>query len=877
MPNKLNISELKKNKDSNYICEPPHPKICYTCYLFDEEMIFNQKAKKDGSNVTVNLHTQKALVISSFYEFYVEFTEILKAIKRCMETNLIGFDLEKAVHSLVFDIPSPCPGMIKVSYDYSSLYKIEFELYPINKVPKPSADLKMLFNLMKINEVILIFRYIILEIPVIFFCQDKFTLSNIVKSFEEILFPFKHPYAVIEILPKEYYKSLEKLSCFIVGINQKYSKDFFEVNNINLDDKEYVVVNLSEQFDHEYIPRNIDKYGIILKDCQKKMERNKLPGRYMLNKPNFPKHYLEKLMKNLNNLFIGKNGMQKIISYGYVENDEIRYQFYYFFISMLQHYKSYLNIDKINSIENYSKVENESFNINELFKMNDFIFKDNDSIEFFQFFMDTQIWKSFLMKNIFPSTIEEKLEVLLLDENIRKKRNKNMIKSLFKENTPFLETFKFNIINVETIKIEYDKDQEMHISTNNTDLSNYFPLLNDNKMKVLYEQNFLFNQAKPKNLYQEFYVECQLMLKDKKFLEGYNSISYNLNKNEELESDNENYVLKLWYLLICYNFKHLDKEEKWTMFNEMFNDILNMTPSNKISIIDSFLSDLLFSTFIKYGDKEMCSLLYKELNDIPCVKDDYLIFTHLHEKFMNKKDEFDLDLPKEYYLKEKNYNIYNLPKGNKMEIVLISACPKCKIKFDLRPEILNFSSMKNDEIYFKCNICKQSYIANIAISKGKLYRDEKYKLLTPKYLFYCIKNLGDFNNNNFYEIHKGIFYNLLILFQLKGYNYNFLFPNKEQKSYYGFDPNDLKIEKEEGKSYIQKNKDENKPKWYENIEEDENLLRHRRFTKIMHSRKASAETFKTFEPLSSTAFFQKSIKKTDKNLCTLKYSKTINE
>jgi len=197
--------------------------------------------------------------------------------------------------------------------------------------------------------------------------------TNIVKSFEEILFPFKYPYAVIEILPKEYYKSLEKLSCFIVGINQKYSKDFFEVNNINLDDKEYVVVNLSEQFDHEYIPRNIDKYGIILKDCQKKMERNKLPGRYMLNKPNFPKHYLEKLMKNLNNLFIGKNGMQKIISYGYVENDEIRYQFYYFFISMLQHYKTFLNNNKINLKQIYNTSENnlvELTNINESIKLN---------------------------------------------------------------------------------------------------------------------------------------------------------------------------------------------------------------------------------------------------------------------------------------------------------------------------------------------------------------------------------------------------------------------------------------------------------------------------------------------------------------------------
>ena len=48
----------------------------------------------------------------------------------------------------------------------------------------------------------------------------------------------------------------------------------------------------------------------------------------------------------------------------------------------------------------------------------------------------------------------------------------------------------------------------------------------------------------------------------------------------------------------------------------------------------------------KYGDKEMCSLIYKELNDIPCVKDDYLIFDNLHKKFMNKKGEFENSLPK---------------------------------------------------------------------------------------------------------------------------------------------------------------------------------------------------------------------------------------
>jgi hypothetical protein len=261
------------NIDLDNYCDPPHPKIYYTCYVFDEAIDYYQKTKYDGQNETFNLHTQKALVISSFFQFYVEFHSILQAIKKYIENNLIGFELEKMIHSLVFDIPAPIPGMSKVSYNYSSLFDITFELNPINKIPKSNAEIKILFNLMKINQVIHILKYIILEIPIIFFCQDKYTLANVIKSFEEILFPFTYPYPVITILPKTYYKSLEKLDCFLAGINQKYTNDFFEVNNINLNDKEYVIVSLSEQFDYFYRARNNEKYGIILKDFKKPIEK----------------------------------------------------------------------------------------------------------------------------------------------------------------------------------------------------------------------------------------------------------------------------------------------------------------------------------------------------------------------------------------------------------------------------------------------------------------------------------------------------------------------------------------------------------------------------------------------------------------------------
>ena len=880
---------MKKTKDENNLYDPPHPKIYYTVYVFDEELEYNQKAKREGANNNTMLHTQKALVISSFYQFHIEFSEILKAIKKYIEKNIEGFELEKAIHSLVFDIPAPCPGMTKVKYNYFGLYQVEFVLNPINEIPKPGSDLRTIFNLLTIRKVLELMKYIILEVPVIIFGEDKLTLSNVVKSFDELLFPFTYPYPIIPILPKAYYKSLEKLSSFIVGINQKFQsndkdkEDFFQINNINLNDKEYIVLSLTEQ-DPEpiYYKKNVDKNGLILKDYTKIMEKSISIEKYKIQDANFPKHYLTKLMKNLNQLFYGKDGTRKNIKDA--QNDDIRYQFYYFFISMMQHYKSFLNTESNKLIQLYSKVESDSIDINDLFKIQDFIYKDDDSIIFYTFFVKTRILKSFIIKNIYPTTIDEKLEVLLLDETIRKKKNKNMIKQLFKENTPFLFSTKFCIRDTELIKISYE-EEKMHLSEIENKNENNFPLLDKDKMDLLYNKKFLGSNTKIKNLYIDFYTECQIMLKDRKFLEGYNSIGYKINLNEELKTNNENYILKLWYLIICYIFKHLDIGEKWILFNELLKEIQNMSTPYKISIIDQFLSDLMFETFIKYGDKQMCSLLYKELNDIPCVKEDYLIFTQLHKKFINKKEEFQFSLPKETLLKEKNYNIYNLPKGNRMNIALVTECPNpgCKIKVDLKPAILNFSSMTSDIIYYRCPICHENQKAVITISYGNAYnREDKYQLFTPKYLFYSIKKLGDFNMDDFYAKQAVIFFNIIVLFQLRHYSYDFIFPYKERKltvnnkPYNGFNPEKLQEQKTGENKYIYRNPNAHKIKWYENIS---STLPQRSISKFIPSKRASVGTFMNFEPLSSAAFFKKNKKKIKNGFVNsnLKHSKTINE
>ena len=790
--------------------------------------------------------------------------------------NIAGFELEKLIHSLVFDIPAPCPGMTKVEYNYCGLISVEFQLNPINKIPKSGSDLKYMINILGINQVFDILKYVILEVPIIIFGLDKNILANSVKSLEEFLFPFSYPFSVIEILPKIYFKSLEKLSCFIVGINQKYTSDFFELNDINLKDKNYVVVTLSEQEpNYTYVQKDNDKCGIILRDYSKSIKKQEENEKYMVKDVYFPKHYQTKTMKNINQLFHDKNGKPNNINN--IPNDDIRYQFFYFFTSMLQHYKSFLNNDKTNLSTLYTRVENDTIDINKLFKFQEFVLKSDDSMDFFNYFMSTRIWKNFLIKNLYPSTIEEKLEVLLLDENIRKKKNKYMINKLFKDNTPFLVSDLFDIKKTETIKIINDKEEEMHLQEK---INNVFPILDTKKMELLYKEKFLMSNKDIKNLYQEFYKEGINIIKDKKYLEGYNNVSYKLNLNEEIRPNNENYTYKLWFLLVCYSFKYLEKAEKWVIFNEFLKEIHDIVPHYKITIIDQFLSDLMITTFIEYGDKLMCSLLYKELNNMRCVKEDYLTFTNMHKKFVDKKEEFKFSLTKEGEMKEKNYDIFNIvTKEKKMKLILICKCHICNLDCSLNREMMNYTSMTGDKITFRCKVCHNVYDAKIDMSASGLFMkihendpDKRCQLYNPKYLYNYIKNLGDFNIQTFYREHIDIFINLILYFHLIGNNFDFLFPYKEKSEYIGFDPHNLKIENTSSDKYVKKNVNDNKKKWYEDIVQADDKLRQRRISRLLPSKKGSAGSFKICEQLSSTSFFTKNLKK--KDLYTLNYSKT---
>ena len=131
----------------------------------------------------------------------------------------------------------------------SEFYKISFPLFNYkerNLRVYYTDNISILFDCFSsIDDIIKIFKYIILEIPILFFCENKTILSSIIEIFISLLSPFEYVLPYISILPKKNYGFISTEKKFLFGINEKYNKNFFMMNDIEID-KNIIIVNLNK-------------------------------------------------------------------------------------------------------------------------------------------------------------------------------------------------------------------------------------------------------------------------------------------------------------------------------------------------------------------------------------------------------------------------------------------------------------------------------------------------------------------------------------------------------------------------------------------------------------------------------------------------------
>ena len=514
----MQISSLKINK------------VYYTCLLFYENIenyrnCINQRKFYKSSNINnieirnKGLLIPKVICLSSFTPFYEQSKYILKKIKTYVDNynfnlksveNINIYPIEKIIEGLIFSLPILPRGnsSIKLNKDSFSFdsknidnsnsnkennnkeindsesNEIIFKETPPNKLPRGIVNYSMLMYYFKIEEIFEVIKFIILEEPILFFCEDKEILSNIIASFISLIFPFKYPYPVITILPEQNFPLISLFKHFIFGINVKYSEEFLAkkiildgvkfIRIIRLDKRFNNLINIEEKENLGYsiftsIKADENKPLIFVDDNKENAYENDKKDSKMINekkKINLPRHYFEKCSRKLEKEIIDKireaqykNRNQKLNN-SIVENilnNEIRENLLYFFSCILLKYqefcvkyekKIYEDKDKDGNIierefgeRNYNLEEKYymgNIKLNDIFNCEKFI----DSIpsldrSFYRVFFETKIFYNFIYKKIFPDSNQDKLDILFFDEIINKKMARESRMQKF--DTKFLE------------------------------------------------------------------------------------------------------------------------------------------------------------------------------------------------------------------------------------------------------------------------------------------------------------------------------------------------------------------------------------------------------------------------------------------------------
>ena len=236
-----NITHFEFNLDnipSNYNEEDKslYSKIYFNCLEFYEPLssffdlkkeilarsakiklqIEEEKENKNSMNLN-SIFLPKIICFASLLPFSNEIKDVLYNIYSFYKSNLIGntnnnlIPLEKIVEQIVMKTPLPVSSEVQVSITFKlsnvkniTTEKIKFPEYNIKESfikNYNSISFGEFFNYFSAEDIMKIFKYILLEIPLLFFCKNKSALSLFVDNLLSLLNPFVYILPHISLLP----------------------------------------------------------------------------------------------------------------------------------------------------------------------------------------------------------------------------------------------------------------------------------------------------------------------------------------------------------------------------------------------------------------------------------------------------------------------------------------------------------------------------------------------------------------------------------------------------------------------------------------------------------------------------------------------------
>ena len=726
-------------------------------------------------------YVPKCICLLSIHPRIKLFQKILSNIYNYGLSQNLEIPLEKIITNLIIEVPLPPRGLYSINYNYNyetldkkntniimqsspkkidneidhgraaTLYisnnnndtvqKDSYEVLPLtstqnNKLLVTEIDLSKFNNSISFKMKMEVIKHILLNSKILFFSKNLTLLTDTIMSFLSLIFPFKYPFQVLSFLQKGQYNILGSPTPFILGIRQEYNPDFFEENEISLEDMNILVVELDSNEEENYHIFSNEEF------------------------PPFPSKLLNnlekeiKLLENSNKIISRDSGLEKGRNLTKEENvkefnEKYQEKFFNFFCEILRGYEEFLNRNFFND---------DLVMITTLFNCEKFVRSSyhyqSDYPFYSRFVNDSQLFMDFIIKNMIPKNNNELMDILIVNNYYNPQKKK---KTKVDEQDDYAINSKYVVPPPKEItteeKNELIKDRINFIKNGQIIKQNkfkeetklkfdypLFPILDFN----LYCNNDNVNQYFPPLDYRE-----EIEALNMKSISN-SSLGKNINRAMEMK----NYLYLTWLEIWAYTFGNNDFGEKHYRFDQML-DVLDKVIHHEMNILN-----LMFDILKNYDEREMMLRLYQRLlqlkinpsttifdimsgildknkmkdlldkskrNNISNAKlkfNDYNKKNFRERTFLSINDNLPLETKPKFYF---DYECLNIECGEKINLYLISK---------------DFEGATTDTLWVKCKSCDEDNLPKITVKFGLDFINDKSKSTSIKeYVLHSPYNL----------------------------------------------------------------------------------------------------------------------------------------
>ena len=719
------------------------------------------------------LFVPKIICFISLKPQYKIHEKILYQLYNYYNLKEIKVPIEKIIINILCNIPLPPRGIHTYQYTMNKDFKkIEIKSEQMNKIKNYDDDLKIIFHYFNIDNFLEIFRYTLFETKTVVFSSNINHLCSLINGLISILYPFIYPFQVSSCLREDAFEVLESISPYIIGINQKYKNDFFSNNKIETKNTNFLIIDLDNK---DYFINTVEEL------------------------PSIPKGILKKLRMKLD---MNLNKFRASVKHNINEDDEeniITFAFFEFFLNILYNYSTFLNNENLK--ENFKIT-----NLNILFKLKEFIDSHSSSERpFYKRLTETQMFNDFIFKKMIPKDINDKLDLLLFDENINKINNKKIFKKT--KSTLFISSKEYNFKSVHKIPKAKELLEEELIKYKN---KNY---LRKNLLRgqdIIFEKNsYFFNYILfpkfnndfynyPSNEFFSYYYNTDNIKNDLKRVNTDLLAKSLINNggNNTLLNEGEGMIdyIYLTYIEVWgYSYWYQDLSERDYRFTQLLNVL------DKIRRQEIELFNILFGMLNKFHEKEKIKKLYYKILEYKLTPNSFIYSIVgksikkdseglINDELYLGKIEEKINFQKRTFKSENDINIL----GDNIHFDNFQECQECSKIINIETICKDYKKMKRDLLWAQCPLCLNYIKPQIAVTIGEeifpgmknfsLSKKEFFTLYSPYELKNSIKNIIENEQFELLNIDKfkikfpNVFWNCIWYFDLYNLDYTIILP-----------------------------------------------------------------------------------------------------